>query len=51
MADKQEVRRLEEMAYQLRTKLCKLCGSYQGNIHMGGDMSMADILTCLFHIQ
>ena len=27
MADKQEVRRLEEMAYQLRTKLCKLCGS------------------------
>ena len=34
MADKQEVRRLEEMAYQLRTKLCKLCGSYQGNIQM-----------------
>lgn len=49
MADKQEILRLEELAYQQRVNLCKLCGAYQGNIHMGGDMSMSDVLTCLFH--
>lgn len=49
MADKQEVLRLEELAHRQRVNLCKLCGSYQGNIHMGGDMSMSDVLTCLFH--
>ena len=49
MADKQEVLRLEELAYQQRVNLCRLCGSYAGNIHMGGDMSMSDVLTCLFH--
>lgn len=49
MADKQEVLRLQELAHQQRVNLCKLCGSYSGNIHMGGDMSMSDVLTCLFH--
>lgn len=49
MADKQEVLRLEELAYRQRVNLCKLCGAYSGNIHMGGDMSMSDVLTCLFH--
>lgn len=49
MADKREVRRLMELAHQQRVNLCKLCGSYGGNIHMGGDMSMSDVLTCLFH--
>ena len=49
MAKKKEVARLQELAYQMRVNLVKLCGSYAGNIHMGGDMSMSDVLTCLFH--
>lgn len=49
MAEKKEVARLQELAYQMRVNLVKLCGSYAGNIHMGGDMSMSDVLTCLFH--
>ena len=49
MADKKEVLRLQELAYQARCNLVKLCGSYSGSIHMGGDMSMLDVLTCLFH--
>ena len=40
MADKKEVLRLLELAHQARRDLCKLCGMYSGNIHMGGDMSM-----------
>lgn len=49
MADKKEVLRLRELAYQARVNLCRLCESYEGNIHMGGDMSMTDVLTCMFH--
>ena len=50
MADKQEVLRLQQLAYQGRVNLCKLCASYTGgSVHMGGDMSMIDVLTCLFH--
>ena len=49
MAEKTEVLRLRDLAWQARVNLCKLCGSYGGNIHMGGDMSMIDVLTCLFH--
>lgn len=49
MADRKEVQRLQEVAHQARRNLCLLCGSYGGNIHMGGDMSMIDVLTCLYH--
>ncbi len=49
MTDKKEVLRLQELAHNARYKLCKLCGAYDGSIHMGGDMSMIDVLTCLFH--
>lgn len=49
MATKKEILRLQELAYSVRYDLCRLCGAYSGNIHMGGDMSMLDMLTCLFH--
>ncbi|MGI6212888.1 MAG: transketolase [Anaerovoracaceae bacterium] len=49
MAEKKEVARLAELAYEARVKLVKLCGSYSGSIHMGGDMSTIDVLTCLYH--
>lgn len=39
MADKKEVLRLMDLAYQARQNLCKMCCSYSGNVHMGGDMS------------
>ncbi|MDO4492218.1 MAG: transketolase, partial [Lachnospiraceae bacterium] len=48
MADKQVVKRLEDQAYELREKLINLCGEYSGAVHIGGDLSMADILTGLF---
>lgn len=48
MADKKEVLRLQELAYKARRNLVELCGAYNGSIHMGGDMSMMDVLTCLF---
>lgn len=49
MVDKKEILHLKELAHKVRYDLCKLCGTYGGNIHMGGDMSMIDVLTCLFH--
>jgi transketolase len=49
MTDRKEKDRLQEPAWQARINLCELCGEYEGNIHMGGDMSMIDVLTCLFH--
>ena len=49
MADKNEVLRLMDLAYQARQNLCKMCCSYSGNVHMGGDMSMMEVLTALFH--
>jgi transketolase len=42
------VAQLEDLAYELRSKLLELAGSYSGSIHLGGDLSSADILTMLF---
>lgn len=39
---------LEELAFELRSKLLHLCGTYEGAVHIGGDLSCADILTALF---
>lgn len=49
MADKQEVARLSDLAYDMRVKLINLCGQYEGAVHIGGDLSMADLLIGLFH--
>jgi len=48
MRDKPSVARLEELAYELREKLLLMCGSYSGLVHIGGDLSAADIFTVLF---
>ena len=49
MADKQEVMRLTDLAYEMRVKLINLCGVYEGSVHIGGDLSMTDLLIGLFH--
>lgn len=49
MSKQQEVARLEELAYEMRKKLLYLCGNYEGNVHIGGDLSMTDLLIGLFH--
>ncbi|OCG74424.1 transketolase [Microbacterium sediminis] len=43
------VEELEDLAYELRRLLLNLCGTYEGAVHIGGDLSVADILTALFH--
>lgn len=43
------VEELEELSFELRTKLLELCGTYEGAVHIGGDLSAADIFTVLFH--
>lgn len=42
------VAELEDKAYELREKLLLLCGEYDGAVHIGGDLSSADIFTLLF---
>ena len=49
MADPKEVKRLQELAYEMRKKLLNLCGNYDGAVHIGGDLSMTDALIGLFH--
>lgn len=44
-----DVAELEELAYELRSKLLHLCGTYEGAVHIGGDLSSADIFTALYH--
>jgi len=49
LADQKEVRRLQDLACDMRKKLLYLCGTYEGVVHIGGDLSMTDILIGLFH--
>ncbi len=48
MADKKTALMLDEKTYELRKKLLELAGAYNGAIHIGGDLSSAEILTVLF---
>ena len=34
---------LEDRAYELKEKLLRLCGSYEGAVHIGGDLSVASL--------
>ncbi|GAA1469203.1 transketolase [Microbacterium thalassium] len=43
------VPQLEETAWELRRLLMQLSHSYSGPIHVGGDLSAADVFTALFH--
>jgi transketolase len=49
MASNQEIARLEELAYEMRKRLLSFCGSYDGTVHIGGDLSMTDILVALYN--
>jgi transketolase len=49
MADPKEVKRLKALAYEMRKKLINLCGNYDGIVHIGGDLSMTDLLIGLYH--
>ena len=49
MNDRNEVDRLKDLACEMRKKLLYLCGHYEGSVHIGGDLSMADLLVGLFH--
>lgn len=49
MADKETVMRLKETAYQMRKNLLTLCGTFTGSVHIGGDLSMTDMLIALYH--
>ena len=47
-AERPDVAQLEDLAFELRQKLLHLCGTYEGAVHIGGDLSSADIFTALF---
>ena len=49
MADRQVVMSLKEKAYQMRVNLLTLCGTFEGSVHIGGDLSMTDIMIALYH--
>lgn len=49
MADDRKILELKEKAYQMRSNLMTLCGTFQGSVHIGGDLSMTDMLIALYH--
>ena len=49
MADRQIVKELEEKAYQMRVNLITLCGTFEGSVHIGGDLSMTDMMIAWYH--
>lgn len=51
MANIETVNRLKELAYEQRVRLITLCGSYNGSVHIGGDLSMTDMLVALYHYK
>jgi transketolase len=47
MADIETIKRLENEAYDMRVDLLRLCFQ-AGILHIGGDLSITDIVTCLY---
>ena len=48
LSGKPSVKQLEDLAYELRKKLLTLCGTYNGSVHIGGDLSVADVMTVMY---
>lgn len=46
MADKETIKKLKNAAYDMRVDLLRLCYC-AGILHIGGDLSVTDIVTCL----
>ena len=51
MAATKEIFLLKELAYEMRMKLLKFCGSYSGSVHIGGDLSMTEMLVALWNYK
>ncbi len=49
MSKAETVKRLEALATEQRVRLVRLSESFDGNIHLGGDLSMTDVLVALYH--
>lgn len=49
MADIKEIKHLEDIAFEVRSKLLYLCGTYEGAVHIGGDLSAADLMTAIWN--
>ena len=49
MSKAETVKRLEDLATEQRIRLVRLSESFDGNIHLGGDLSMTDVLVALYH--
>ena len=49
MATDQVIAKLEELTHEMRTKLITFCGSFGGAVHIGGDLSMAEVLIVLYN--
>ena len=51
MANNETVLRLKELAYEYRIKFLKLCGECGDSVHIGGDLSSADVMIALYHYK
>ncbi|MDR1205559.1 MAG: transketolase [Peptococcaceae bacterium] len=49
MATQQEIYHLKELAHDMRVKLLTLCGTYGGVLHIGGDLSMTDLMIAIYN--
>jgi transketolase len=49
MSGKNDILQFKEVAYKMRKMLINLCGAYSGTVHIGGDLSMTDVMAALFH--
>lgn len=48
MADPNVIAQLKETAHEMRKNLLRMCCEVEGALHIGGDLSMADMLTALY---
>jgi transketolase len=51
MADKETALKLTDLAFEFRLKLMRLCYESGDSVHIGGDMSSAEIMLALYHYK